>query len=532
LRHGGGTVGATNRQVSVAFSRRLSLAMLAVVLLMVATVVATLWMARQQDTAAQTASRRMVAGGIEAFVESTKTTLLDYAIWTDAYENIVAGDIDWIASNIGSSAEIETFDLVLILPPRGTPFGWDLSGGPRGDVLEPAAIAIANRLLDDVPIDSGTAEAVYVRSGDALWFLAVGRVVPHDVIPAGLADADVPRLVIGFEVTTELLGDIGRRFLIENLAVGPERPVGEDVIALDGVDGSPLAWVSWTAPTPGRAVLRATLWPLVGLMLAVSTIVLLVSRELVRSARRLEGALVQARAADRTKTEFLSNVSHELRTPLNGVIGVAQLLQMREMEPEARHMLDILLASAHSQLQLVNGLLDIARIESGMMTLDQRPFDPAEVLEDTVRLIAPEIAEKRLALRVTITADARQSVVGDALAFRQIATNLIGNALKFTDRGGIAVELRTAATGALVLAVSDTGVGIDPAEHDRIFERFVQVDGATTRRVGGAGLGLAITRALVELTRGSIRVTSTLGEGATFTVELPLPAADAVASAA
>ena len=97
-------------------------------------------------------------------------------------------------------------------------------------------------------------------------------------------------------------------------------------------------------------------------------------------------------------------------------------------------------------------------------------------------------------------------MVGDALAFRQIATNLIGNALKFTERGGIAVELRTGDAGALVLAVSDTGLGIDPAEHDRIFERFVQVDGAATRRVGGAGLGLAITRALVELKRGSIRV--------------------------
>ena len=241
---------------------------------------------------------------------------------------------------------------------------------------------------------------------------------------------------------------------------------------------------------------------------------------------------MQARAADRTKSEFLSNVSHELRTPLNGVIGVAQLLQMRELEPEARHMLDILLASAHSQLQLVNGLLDIARIRSGMMTLEQEPFEPAEVLEDTVRLIAPEIEEKRLALRLTITADARRLVVGDALAFRQIATNLIGNALKFTERGGIAVELRTGAAGALVLAVTDTGVGIDPAEHDRIFERFVQVDAATTRRVGGAGLGLAITRALVELKRGSIRVASALGEGATFTVELPLPAVEAVASAA
>ena len=200
--------------------------------------------------------------------------------------------------------------------------------------------------------------------------------------------------------------------------------------------------MSWTPPTPGRAVLRATLWPLVGLMARRRRHRAPRSRaSWSRSARRLEAALAQARAADRTKTEFLSNVSHELRTPLNGVIGVAQLLQLREQEPEARHMLEILLASARSQLQLVNGLLDIARIETGSMTLEQAPFDPAAVLDDTVRLIAPEIEEKRLALRVTIAPAARRPVLGDALAFRQIATNLIGNALKFTDSGGIGVEL-------------------------------------------------------------------------------------------
>ena len=147
------------------------------------------------------------------------------------------------------------------------------------------------------------------------------------------------------------------------------------------------------------------------------------------------------------------------------------------------------------------------------MTLDRRPFDPAAVLEDTVRLIAPEIEERASTLRVAIAPEARRAVLGDALAFRQIATNLIGNALKFTDSGGIAVELGIGEAGALVLAVSDTGVGIDPAEHDRIFERFVQVDGASTRRVGGAGLGLAITRALVELKRGSIRVRSAARRG-------------------
>ena len=529
----GGTVGASSGPVSASVLRRLTLAMLGAVLLMGATLAGTWWMARQQDAGAQSASRRMVSGGLDAFVDRSKAMLLDYAIWTDAYDRIVAGDVDWMSSNIGASAAIGTFDAVVVLRPEGEPLGWGAGGGPLAELpLDRAAIATATRQLGTLAIDGGTAESAYVRSGGELWFLAIGRVLPQEGVPAGAGDADLPRMVIGFRVDAELLSGIGRRFVIEDLAVGPTPVQGRDSLALEGTDGQPLAYVTWTPPMPGRAVLRVALWPLVGLMIAVAAIVLVASRELVRSARELEAALAQARTADRTKTEFLSNVSHELRTPLNGIIGVAQLLQLRQQDAEARHMLGILMASAQSQLHLVNGLLDIARIESGTMTLEREPFDPAAVLEDTVRLMAPEIEAKRLACAVSVAPEARRPVLGDALAFRQIATNLIGNALKFTDRGRIAIDLGTDGTGRLLLVVADTGVGIDPAQHARIFERFVQVDGASARRAGGTGLGLAITSALVELKQGSIRVASALGEGATFTVALPLPPATAIATAA
>jgi signal transduction histidine kinase len=205
---------------------------------------------------------------------------------------------------------------------------------------------------------------------------------------------------------------------------------------------------------------------------------------------------------------------------------------MRPLDPEAREMLDILLASARSQLDLVNGLLDITRIESGNTRLDRSPFNPASVLEDTVRMVAPEIAAKGLSLDMEIAPSARRPRLGDALAFRQIVTNIVNNALKFTDRGGITVRLETGDEGKLRFIVADTGTGIDPAQHARIFERFVQVDGAATRLVGGAGLGLAITHGLVEMEGGTISVASVLGEGATFTVELPLPPAAPSASAA
>ena len=144
--------------------------------------------------------------------------------------NILAGDVDWIGPNIGASAEIGTFDLA-VDPAAATArrSAGTLGGGPQADLLDPAAIATAQRAARrTLPIDSGTAEGAYVRSGGALWFLAIARVVPQDGLPADVGDADLPRLVIGFRITTELLGDIGRRFLIENLTVGREPVPGGD----------------------------------------------------------------------------------------------------------------------------------------------------------------------------------------------------------------------------------------------------------------------------------------------------------------
>lgn len=513
--------------------RQLLPALVGVFVLMIATVAATAWMARQQDLLAQAAARRTVAGHLEAFDERTRALLLDYAVWTDAHDRVMAGDEAWMTSNIGASAETGTFDVAVVLRPDAPPIAWDEDGPAAMVPLEPAALARVSVLLDRAPVDSGAAEVAYVRSGGALWFLAIGRVVPQDGVPAGVSDADLPRLLIGFRMTSARLEAAGRRFMIEGLSVGAAPVAGMDHLPLPGVDGQPAGFVSWQPPTPGRAVLRAALPPLVALMIAVLAIGVVVVRELMRSAQRLGAALDKAQAADRIKTEFLSNVSHELRTPLSGVIGVAQLLQMRRLDPEAREMVDLLLASARSQLMLVNGLLDITRIESGAMQLSAAPFDPGVVVEDSVRLVAPQIAAKGLGLEVAIASEARGLVLGDPVAFGQVVTNLVGNAMKFTEAGRISVRLEGGGSLPLRLVVADTGIGIDPSQHARIFERFVQVDGAATRRVGGAGLGLAITTALVEMQDGSIAVASELGGGATFTVVLPLPvAAAAVAPAA
>lgn len=505
--------------------------MFGVAMLMMATTLAAWWMAGQQDRLADATSRRMVEGGIEAVVDRSRTMVLDYAVWTDAYDHIMADDLGWMAENIGASTKTNAFDAVVILRSDGPPLLWQNGDAEAGPALVPEDVRQASALLNSVPIDSGAAVTTFVRSAGTSWLVAAARVIPQDGLPPAVADADLPRLLIAFRVGPEMLSAIARRFLIADLTVDTSVRADRDALPLPGPDREAEAFISWTPPTPGRAVLRAILWPLLGLMVAVGAIVILVARELVRSARKIEGALAQAYAADRAKTVFLSNVSHELRTPLNGIIGVGQLMQMRPLDPEMTEMVNILLASARSQLQLVNGLLDITRIESGALTLEKAPFDAAAVLEDTVQLMAPIIAGKGLSLDVQIDPSARRLTLGDKLAFRQIATNLIGNAAKFTSEGTIAVALRSGPDGVLVLSVRDTGEGIDPVDHERIFDRFVQIESGS-KREGGTGLGLAITRALIDLMGGTVTVESALGQGATFTVTLPLPAAGELATAA
>lgn len=515
-------------QFSARFSRQLSIALAVGALLLATSLAAAWWIARWQDAAVRETLRGSVLGSIESFTGAARTSILDYAVWDDAFARIGAGDMDWMARNIGASIGLGTFQMAVVVRPDAPPVSFDAEGNPQpaSGVIEPALLAELDAALDGTPLDARAVAPVFARSGGEAWFFAVTRVVPQTTsLPPGTVDAELSRLVIGYRVAETLMKELGNFHMLQDLAISPTPPTaGQDGAPLPGLDRAPASWLTWHAPAPGHAVLRAFLLPLAALMVALGAVGLLVMRELVRSARTLEAALVKARAADVAKTEFLSNVSHELRTPLGGIIGLAQLLQMHELDDEAREMVDLLLASAHTQLHMVNGLLDIARIETGAVQLSAAPFEPATVIEETARLVAPDIAAKGNDIAVHIDPAARHTVLGDAQAFRQIATNLLGNAAKFTDRGRIDVRLGPDAAGRLVLAIADTGIGIDPADHRRIFERFVQVDGSATRQVGGAGLGLAITAALVELMGGTIRVESAVGSGSTFIVSLPLPA--------
>jgi signal transduction histidine kinase len=273
-------------------------------------------------------------------------------------------------------------------------------------------------------------------------------------------------------------------------------------------------------------ILRKIAIPLILVFGMIALVSALVSRHVVRSAVRLERAVDAAQAADRSKSEFLANVSHELRTPMNGIIGMGQLIQNMELAPKLAKMVGALMVSARSQMVLIEDLLDIARIDSGKRQLDHSPFDPVAALNEVRDMMALKADEKGIALDVEAPTDVHAHVLGDQGCYKQVLTNLIENAIKFTDQGQVTVRMRPTVhldEMRIALEVVDTGPGIDPKDHERIFERFEQVDGGLTRGIKGTGLGLAITRSLVvDLMGGKLGLQSELGKGATFSVELSL----------
>jgi signal transduction histidine kinase len=252
----------------------------------------------------------------------------------------------------------------------------------------------------------------------------------------------------------------------------------------------------------------------------------LLEERIRKRTEELQETTIRAEAASSAKSEFLANMSHELRTPMNGVIGMIDLVMEGKVSNEQRERLETAQQCAYSLLSLLNDILDLSKIEAGKMSLEKIPFDVRAMTGDCVRSHLPRAAQNGVGLTCEIAEDVPEEVIGDPLRVRQILANLLGNAVKFTSHGRIAVRLRssTVDSGALTLhiEVEDTGPGIPPEKVPYIFDKFTQADGSVSRKHGGTGLGLAITRKLVEMFEGDITVESEPGRGATFSVNLKL----------
>lgn len=239
-------------------------------------------------------------------------------------------------------------------------------------------------------------------------------------------------------------------------------------------------------------------------------------------------AKARAEEASRTKSMFLANMSHEIRTPLNGVLGMAEVLDSALTDPEHRRMIGTIRRSGEALLNILNDILDMSKIEAGKMELESLPFNPTDVAERVEDLHRLKAEEKALDFEVLYTTGAELRRIGDPFRVQQIMHNLVSNAIKFTDRGEVTVEISGRRDTPLVLKVRDTGIGMTPQEVSRLHEEFRQADSSVTRRFGGTGLGMAITRSLVLRMGGEISVSSQPGVGTEVRVTLPLPVTDAM----
>lgn len=245
-----------------------------------------------------------------------------------------------------------------------------------------------------------------------------------------------------------------------------------------------------------------------------------------RFSARLNEAVAIAQESERSKTEFLATMSHEIRTPLNGVIGMTQLLDKTSLSDEQRRFTDIIRVSGENLITIVDDILDFSKITEGKVTLESLPFSPEQLIEETIDLFSEKANQEGLQLLSQANSDVPAELLGDATRIKQILINLVGNAIKFTPKGSVSIEMQLVEhsedQARLQINVKDTGIGISEEQQERLFKYFAQADASISRKYGGSGLGLAISRNLVNLMNGEIWAESTVGEGTTFSFTILL----------
>ena len=327
-----------------------------------------------------------------------------------------------------------------------------------------------------------------------------------------------PIIVMALRMDAVALSKLQERFQLNGLKAAIAAPPtggSRAHISLPVSGGDKPLVLSWSPKTPGADLARAAALPVALVLLAFGVVGFVMIVRIRRAANQFV-------ASHRTQSQFLANMSHEIRTPLNGVNAIAAALGRTSLSPAQAEMVGIIQGSGETLERVLSDVLDVSHMETGVVKVDRQPFHLGDTIRSVGALAAARAHDKGLDLIIDIDPAAEVAVAGDAVRVKQILTNLVSNALKFTSEGYVAIAVRAEGQGRWRIDVQDTGVGFDPADKHRLFGRFQQGDGSATRSYGGAGLGLTICKQLIDLMDGEIDANGAPGEGATFSVRLPL----------
>ncbi len=474
------------------------------------------------DTGARQREENLVLQGVLARVTEIEETIAGRVHRADAAAALAGpAAVDFtrerLLVELGQAAE---FDDIAVLDGRDAEI-IDLPGemitftGARSLVAELRAAEAALFAEQVEPIGGRALQrSAFTARGDVVRLVTATVVMP----PAPRSpEARRPIVLTSQTVSSGLLGLMRDRFQVAPIsaAAGAPAPHGRASVKFATLDGGPPLVLSWTPQRPGEDLLERAALPTLAVLLAFGGVGLVMMWKVRRAAHELL-------ASNRAQSEFLANMSHEIRTPLNGVVAIAGALSRTELSAKQGELVEIIRSSGVTLERLLSDVLDLARIETGAVAIENEPFNLGDAVRATAALHRSRADEKAIALHLEIHPAAEVAVMGDQVRLKQILTNLLSNAIKFTSEGGVTLEVAQTTSGDWCFTVEDTGVGFEPALRERIFNRFQQADGSVTRRFGGTGLGLAICKQLAELMGGGIEAIGRPGVGARFVVTIPL----------
>jgi signal transduction histidine kinase len=502
---------------------------------------AGLWLlsdiAHQQDEAYRNSTAQFVEKSIDGLGKATISIGGEYSIWDDAVENITfVEDKDWIKTNFYAQNGVS---LGVYRPSRGTHY---LYMAPEFESMRRAVQANIAPLTKVLNLHTNPyATKTAATTGANNFVMIDGHLAAATVQPLQpeKGSALLPQYKKGEKDLVVFVSFIGRDQINEiassfgltdaNVTFSPPTPDQVQTrIAYPVKDyrGETLAWISWKDLRPGSTAFNKRLVPIILCLVLVGLLSILITVKIVAANLSLLSKARAAQEANKTKSNFLANVSHELRTPLNTIIGYSEIIEEESIETgqdqTARDAKKVVRSAQHL-LALINDLLDHSKIEAGKMDLNPAQTELTPLLMGVSEAVSGQIAKNANELIVNIDAELGSAVI-DGMRIKQCLLNLISNAAKFTHNGTITISAMRVLTQdghLIVIKVMDTGLGMSAATQKKLFSPFVQADEATASKFGGTGLGLVITKSLIEAMGGTIGVKSAEGKGSTFTLTLP-----------